>query len=64
MTDVLPQHALTSDTNTTVTLPTGVEFCVTVLGVAIEQDQPVNHNATVSYYHNCTVLAVLQLMYV
>ena len=23
----------TSDTNTTVTLPTGVEFCVTVLGV-------------------------------
>ena len=47
-----------------VTLPTGVEFCVTVLGVAIEQDQPVNHNATVSYYHNCTVLAVLQLMYV
>ena len=62
--DSVYPNITTSDTNTTVTLPTGVEFCVTVLGVAIEQDQPVNHNATVSYYHNCTVLAVLQLMYV
>ena len=26
-------NIITSDTNTTVTLPTGVEYCVTVLGV-------------------------------
>ena len=31
--DSVYPNITTSDTNTTVTLPTGVEFCVTVLGV-------------------------------
>ena len=49
--DSVYPNITTSDTNTTVTLPTGVEFCVTVLGVdSINRAGPASEPERYIYY--------------
>ena len=51
----------TSDTNTTVTLPTGVEFCVTVLGIdSIGRRGPPSQPQC---YSECNYLCTVHVLY-
>ena len=63
--DSVYPNITTSDTNTTVTLPTGVEFCVTVLGVdSINRTGPASEPQcysecmTVTYMYSVSIIFI------